>query len=449
MSDETVGRNEDTVIVGAGLSGLSCARSLADNGHQVSVLEASDRVGGRVRTDRIDEFQLDHGFQVLLTGYPACRQLLDYPKLRLRAFRPGALVRIRGRFRTLSDPWRQPTSALSTLFNPVGSLGDKLRIAKLRRESCRGELADLYVKDSEPSINRLRSDGFSERIIDRFFRPFLGGVFLDEDLQTSSRMLEFVFRMFATGDVSLPAAGMGAIATQLADSLPAGTVELNRAVAKIDNGSIEMTDGSTITAKNIVVATESNAAAKLLGSDELKTDWGQTTTLYFTGPKFRNPKPVLMLRGDEDGPIQSAAILSDVAEEYAPRDRSLISVSLSSTSTEHENTVRCERVLTQISDWLNCHPDDLDYLTEYHIPFGLPHCDLNPIMRSVCWPGEITKRVDQVLTTETNPTASSSVYLCGDHRESPSIQGAMNSGLRVADKIIRSLGKDPTLPNAL
>src|SRR6056297_3940403 len=101
------------LIIGGGLAGLSCATRLAGRGQEFSVVEATDRVGGRVRTDQVDGFHLDHGFQVLLTAYPACRELLDYDALRLQAFEPGALIRHRGGFTKFVDPWRRPSGALA------------------------------------------------------------------------------------------------------------------------------------------------------------------------------------------------------------------------------------------------------------------------------------------------------------------------------------------------
>src|SRR6056297_3293834 len=147
------------LIIGGGLAGLSCATRLAGRGQEFSVVEATDRVGGRVRTDQVDGFHLDHGFQVLLTAYPACRELLDYDALRLRPFDPGALIRQAGRFAVLGDPWRRPSQALATAVNPVGSLSDKLRIAKLRYTSRLGSLDDLYHRTDAPTIDRLRHDG--------------------------------------------------------------------------------------------------------------------------------------------------------------------------------------------------------------------------------------------------------------------------------------------------
>lgn len=412
------------VIVGAGLAGLSCAKRLADRGIECLVLESTDRVGGRVRTDHVDGFTLDHGFQVLLTAYPACRELLDYDALRLQAFEPGALIRQGGKFCVLSDPWRRPLKAIATAINPVGSLSDKLKVASLRRASRQGSLNDLYGRPSTATIDRLRGDGFSEKMIDEFFRPFLGGVFLDESLATSSRMLEFVFRMFAEGDIAIPADGMAAIPRQLADGLPRGTLRFQATVQEVTDHSVIMSDGE-IQCDHVVIATPSDAAARLLGQPEMKTQWSGTTNLYFAvdgpldGPMSSGR--LLVLRGDETGPIQTAVVLSDVAPSYAPKGKSLVSVSVdskddSSAGIDDESLVR--EVRKQLIGWYGSTVEQWRLLRTYRVPYALPKTGLDPIEQRV----QLSD-------------GAKGIYVIGDHRETPSIQGAMNTGMRAAESI--------------
>jgi len=415
------------VIIGAGLAGLSCAKRLSDDKHDVTLLEASDRVGGRVRTDIVDGLKLDHGFQVLLTAYPACRELLDYDALRLRPFEPGALIRKRGQFTRLGDPWRRPGQTLSTALSPVGSMADKLRIARARFRASRGTLEELYRRESKSTELRLREDGFSDAIINEFFRPFLGGIFLEESLATSSRMFEFVFRMFAAGSIAIPADGMAAIPRQLVDGLPRGTLRLNTTVGSIEHfathSRVHISDGTWIDASNVVIATESNAAARLLETPSLATEWYQTTTLYFVADRSPQTSKLLMLRGDESGPIQTAAVLSDVAPEYASRDRSLVSVSVSDSVTELPAGELEAAVREQARRWFGRDVDRWELAQTFRVPFGLPKLDLDPVVLPV--------RGDQI----SQATIPPHVFVCGDFRETPSIQGAMNSGLRAAEQI--------------
>ncbi len=409
----------DVAIVGAGLAGLACAKVLSRSGRSVVVLEASERVGGRVRTDHVDGFLLDHGFQVLLTAYPACREWLDYAALELRPFQPGALVRSGGKFALLADPWRTPSLAITTALSPIGSMLDKLRIARLRFQSRRGSLADLYERDQQPTRDRLRSMGFSESMITSFFEPFLGGVFLDESLATPSRMMEFVMRMFAEGDIAVPAAGMAAIPQQLASSLPEGSVRLRTTATKVEPNRVTLSDGSEVMARRVVVATESDAAARLLNRPALATAWSGTTTMYFATESVVRARAMLMLRGDESGPIQTATVISQVAPEYAPAGKSLISVSLSDRSCDPSDMMATEKlepmVRDQLADWLGETVRSARLLRTYHVPLGLPKLSLDRVLKTI---------------------AADGILVCGDHCETPSIQGAMNSGIRVAEGLV-------------
>ncbi|MEL6108174.1 MAG: NAD(P)/FAD-dependent oxidoreductase [Planctomycetota bacterium] len=426
MTHLTVSSEPDVVVIGAGLAGLSCAAQLTAEGRSVQVLEATDRIGGRVRTDVIDGLTLDHGFQVLLTAYPACRKLLDYEKLRLRAFEPGALIRHDGRFTRLGDPWRRPSQLISTALSPVGSISDKLKVGRVRAAAARGSLESLYDRDAETTLEMLNRLGFSPNMIDRFFRPFLGGVFLDESLQTSSRMFEFVFRMFAGGDIAIPADGMAAIPRQLADKLPHGTVRLKTTVSHLqhhdDRSIVHLSDETAIEARHLVVATESNAAARLLGVEELETEWSATTNLYFSAPVSPQPDKLLMLRGDEIGAVQTAVVLSDVAPEYASNGRSLVSVSASDANVHDDTESLEDLVREQLSGWFGESVEAWELVQTFRVPYGLPKTSLEPVVASI-------------RGNDLSPELPPHVFVCGDHRETPSIQGAMNSGLRAADAI--------------
>src|SRR5271167_4724914 len=194
----------DVFIVGAGLAGLSCARQLHEKAVSFQILEASDGVGGRVRTDQEDGFLLDRGFQVLLTAYPEAQRLLNYSLLDLKSFAHGALSWFAGRMHKIVDPWRTPGAWKEALQSDFGTLADKLRIARLRRRLRNSSTEEIFSRPDRSTKDALQSEGFSKEMIHRFFRPFIGGILLDGSLSSSSRMFEFIFKMLSEGSTCVP-----------------------------------------------------------------------------------------------------------------------------------------------------------------------------------------------------------------------------------------------------
>jgi len=412
------------VIVGAGLSGLCCARELQKQGFRFLLLEASDRVGGRIRTDLVDGFSLDRGFQVFLTSYPEAKRILDYDLLQLKPFLPGALVRYDGRFHELTDPWRRPFAAVRSLWSPIGSLVDKMRVASLRRQSLRGTIEDRFRDPEVTSLQRLQRSGFSASMIDRFFKPFLGGIFLDAELQTSSRMLHFVFRMFSTGEACLPSEGMEAIPRQLASTLPPDCIRIGAQVAQVRPGMVTLTSGEEISAKAVVLATEGPLAAQLLAAQllggKIPSSGQGVTCLYFSAPRRPIDQPILMLNGDSRGPINNMCVPTNTAPSYGPRDRSLISVTTLGITNDH--ALLQAEVVKQLDEWFGTSVREWNHLRTYSIPYALP------------------SQLPPALSTPERPVRwQPGIYVCGDHRDNASIQGAMVSGRRAAEAVLQDL----------
>lgn len=409
----------EVLIVGGGIAGLCCARHLHQSGVSSKVLESADQVGGRARTEVFRGFRLDRGFQVLLTEYPEAKQVLNYEKLHLKCFEPGALVRYQGKFHRFVDPWRRPRHLLSTAFSPIASFADKLRMARLRSRVGRGSLEDLNKRPEKTTLAKLYEEGFSDRTVDRFFRPFLGGVFLENELSTSSRKFEFVFRMFSQGDAAMPANGMGAIAVQLADNLPPDTVQTNTRVVEVRPNLVRLEGGQELTAANVILACEAPVAARLLGAEPPKTSHG-VTCLYFSADSPPVKEPILVLNGEGQGPINNLCVPSQVVPGCAPSGKSLISVTvLGSTSSEQKTNLRDE-VLCQLRRWYGSTVDSWDHLKTFSIPYALPSQD------------------PQSQTPVYNPINYRGIILCGDYLENASIQGAMVSGRRAAESVLGS-----------
>jgi len=278
----------DVIIVGGGVAGLCCAIELNRAGLPFQLLESQESLGGRIQTDRVEGFLCDRGFQILLTAYPEAARLLDYKALDLRPFYPGALVWVDGAFHRLADPFRRPLDALRSMRSPIGSLADKARILKLRQAALAGDLEELYSRPQTTTFSHLQSAAFSQAMIERFFRPFLGGVFLEPELTTSSRKFELVFRMFALGDNAVPARGMGAIPEQLASRLPRERVRLLTRVETIQPGEVVLVTGETLRAAAIVIAADGAEAARLIKCIAAPA-WNSVTCLYFASDEPPRP----------------------------------------------------------------------------------------------------------------------------------------------------------------
>ena len=413
----------DVVIVGAGLAGLATAVHLHEAGRTVRILEASDGVGGRVRTDEVDGFLLDRGFQVLLTAYPEVPTLLDVDALQLGAFEPGAAIRHQGRFHTVSDPFRRPAALMRTALTPVIGLGDKLRIAKLRQRVTRGAAVDLLRAPDTTTEEHLRSAGFSETAIDRLFRPLFGGIQLDPSLATSSRMFDIVYRCLATGDSALPAHGMGAIPHQLAERLPTGTIQLNQRVVSVDRQGATTDAGTRHLGDHVVVAAEGPAAAALLDLKPVASH--AVSCCWFAAPQSPVAKPLLFLDADNSGPALNVAMMSEAQPQYAPTGQALIAAACPRPNRGPDlgpvppSQELAGEVTAQMRSWFGEQVDEWRLLRVDHIEHAQP-VQVPPFSPR--------KRV----------TVADRIWVSGDHRDTSSIQGALHSGRRVASAILAS-----------
>jgi phytoene dehydrogenase-like protein len=406
------------VIVGGGLAGLACAVRLHSAGARPLIFERSDGVGGRVRTDPLDGFLLDRGFQVFLDAYPEAGELLDKESLDLRAFRPGALIHQTSGMERVMDVFREPRHFLESALSPVGSFADKLRVAGLRLRLMRRTTQEIAAHEDMTTESCLQRAGFSAPMIDGFFRSFYGGIFLERELQTSSRMFEFTFKMFSQGSATLPAKGMGEIPRQLASRLPPAAIRLGAQVTQIQSGGITLHSGEKFQGDAVVVATDATTAAGLVpAGGTVGAVWRSVTCLYFAASRSPLGEAIIALDGTGSGLVNNVCVPSDLAPEYAPRGQALVSVSVLGTVDPDDLEAR---VLAELEGWFGRQVREWRHLRTYRIERALPRQS----------PG----------TGFTGPgfRKEAGVYLCGDHYWSASIEGAIHSGLRTADAILRS-----------
>lgn len=424
-------RDADVLVIGAGLAGLRCAGLLAEAGVKTLVLEAGDGVGGRVRTDELDGFLLDRGFQVLPTAYPEAGEALDYDRLVLKPFYPGALVWADGRFHLAADPSRRLLDAMRHARAPIGTIGDKLRLLRLTGAVNAPDDDDLWGWPDIPTADALAQAGIGPQMIDRFLRPFLGGVFADLDLQTSARMFAFVWRMFAAGPTAVPEHGMGAIARQLAGRLAHGTVVLDtpvQAVAAHDPraGSAApvhatLRSGDVLAARAIVVATDELAAARLLDATTAPRRGRALTCLYFDAPEPPIALPVLALDGMRQGPVTNLAVMSAVSSAYAPPGRALVSATVIGLPAADDASLELS-ARAQLREWFGAAVDDWRHLRTYRIAEALP--DQAP---------------GRLVPPHRPPIVGGGLFVAGDHRANGSIDGALVSGRMAAQAVLAHL----------
>ena len=408
----------DVVIVGGGLAGLAAARRLDRAGVDWLLVEATDRLGGRVATDLVDGWRLDRGFQVLNTAYPRMPALVDLDALDLRYFTPGVLVRRGGTLHRLDNPLRDPLTAPQTLSSGVGSLGDRLKFAALATRCATVAPGKLLEAPETTAEEMLRRAGLSYRIIEEFLRPFLSGVFGERALDTSSHVLAMTLRSMARGRIGVPAAGMAALPAAVAGPLPFPQLLVGARTLSIGPGLV-VTEGGELRARAIIVATDPTTAARLLPMLP-RPEMNALTTFYFGAQKAPLDEPTILLDGDRRELVANTVVMSNAAPEYAPAGKSLIAASVvgvPAPSGASEAVIR-----TELARMYGTRTDDWELLDVVVLPGALPAARA-PQHR-------LRKPVE----------LGEGLFVAGDHRDSPSIQGALAGGWRTAGAVLAALG---------
>jgi phytoene dehydrogenase-like protein len=370
------------IVIGGGISGLIAAKELRDKGEDsVLVIEASDKVGGRIRTDEVNGYLLDRGFQVFIDSYPAAKEAFDYDELQLRQFLPGAIVRYKNRFHLVSDPIRRPQDLLASLLNPIGSVTDKIKVGLFSQICKFTPLSNILDAKESSAMDLLQNQwALSDSMINKFFKPFYQGIYLSPLKDQSSVMMEFVFKMFTEGSATLPAYGMGSICERLAEKLPSDTIKLNtkvKAIKEVEGtGKIHVhganagsdTGEVVYEAEKVILATDAPSAAMVDvdgstggGLNEVSPPTPRSSLALYFGFEGMPPvkDPILVLNGENDldsgvdATVNNVCFPSQVSSHYAPPGKSLASVTivgsedvLAMTDSELEESVR-----VQLAEW--------------------------------------------------------------------------------------------------
>ncbi len=409
----------DVVVVGAGLAGLTCADRLLRAGLDVQLLEADDAVGGRVRTDRVDGFLVDRGFQLLNTAYPEARRVLDFDALDLRAFDRAVEVYHAGRRLRLAEPWREPAVMPTALLGPFGGAVQKLSLAAYGVRATAFPADRLKREPDVAAVERWAAAGLTGDPVDLLLRPFFAGVVLETDMTTSSRFVTLMTRMFARGRAVVPAQGMQQLPRQLAARLPADRLHLGTAVRAVSPGRVE-TEAGSWSASAVVVATDATAAARLLPGAVTAPPWKGVTTFWHATDEPPTTHPTLLLDSD-DSPVDNTVVVTRAAPTYSPGTRDLVATSLVHPlpSAVDDDVVR-----RRLATLWGVDTRGWQLVATSQVPHALPAMPApHPFRRPVRVPGR------------------AGLYVCGDHRDTSSIQGALVSGRRAADVVLADRGR--------
>ena len=400
-------------IIGGGISGLIAARVLEEHGLSATIIEATDRLGGRVKTDVLDGYSLDHGFQVLLTAYPAAKKYLDFDALALQEFLPGSAIFKNGKQKIIGDPLRNLSLLLPTLFSGIGTVNDKLKILALNRRLKKKSIQNIFAEKEQTTISYLENIGFSEAIITDFFIPFFSGIFLENKLETSSRMFEFVYKMFGEGNAALPKDGIQAIPKQLFEKLKNTTCVFNTKVKSLENGNIKLESGETLKSNFTIIATQASGLVSNLKNQA--TLWKSCDTLYFEVAKREIRKPLIGLIAAPNALINNIFYHTSL-QTSATATKELLSVTVVNRQnlTNKQLVAKVQKELKEL-----CNIDSCTFIKQYNIPMALPK------LQDIQY---------EMLPSETRLTET--IFLAGDTQLNGSLNAAMIAGERAALEVI-------------
>ena len=405
----------DVIIVGAGLAGLSAGKTLHNLGYKILIIEKENSIGGKLKSKSHLGFNIDYGFQVLLTGYEETSNILDYKKLSLNYFDNGALIWDGKKFNSISDPTRNIKTIIESFKSPVGTLQDKLRILILKYELYWKNNNDILNQDDYETITYFIKKKFSTKFINNFLKPFFSGILLDKSLQSPHTFTQYLFKTFSKSTTAIPSNGIQAIPDELARGIPKDQIINNTEVKKIYKNSIMLKNGEEFFCKQVICATD-NINAQLVSSlKNIKSiNYYGCITHYFTIDNLKNglgkqaDTKKIILNGSNKGYINNVAIMSNIAKTYAPANKNLLAV------TSLDINSRYNQIRNELAQWFNIENSQISHIESVKIKNALP---------------KLKKIDDKNIEIDKN-----GIIYCGDYLSHPSIEGAISSGIYAGDK---------------
>ncbi len=413
----------DVIIIGGGVSGLTAAIYLEEEGLKPLLIEATGRVGGRIKTDHYKGFLLDRGFQILLTSYPEVKKTLDFDAINLQKYAPGALILgENGEKNIVCDPFREPSKIFASAFSSIGSLADKFKILGLTRRLKKKSVASIFEGEDYSTLVYLRDNDFSEDIIEDFFIPFFSGIFLEPKLKTSRKMFEFLFKMFAEGYATIPELGIGQIPIQLKSQLNLTEIKFDERVTHIEGNKVYTNKNECYEAKKIIIASEAIGLVKH-HRKEVNGKYFGTSVMYFSADKAPIKDKYIALNAKKNKIINNISVPSNISSAYAPKGKHLIALSTVGLATDSQAPYLAQ-IKAEMSEWFGEEVHQWEHLKTYHIPYSLPS----------------QEKVSYDILPE-KMIVGEHIVLAGDYLSNSSINAAMKSGRLAAEIIVKSIGK--------
>ena len=400
----------DIVLVGAGPSSLSCAKILTESNIEHLIIDKMRRVGGRLGSVKESGYIFDIGFQVYNSSYVNTNSLINFNSLDFKYYKPGSMIYDENRFYIISDPLRDLTKIFSTLFAKCSNIADKWKIFNLKRD-----LKNYTIKNDNSSdietIAFLNSYGFSESFIDKFFKPFLSGIFLEKKLNTSSKFFKYVFSNFNTGYACLPNEGMQVIPDTISKKINENSFLLNKEVISIDqdSNSIILNNGDKFYYNKIVLSGDS---FELI--DKNFRNYNSTTNYYFNA-KYLNIDGRYIHLFPNDSLINNISILTSISKKYSKNKDHLISITC---KKEIDKKDAVPLLIKKLSKFYNEDSKNFSFLKSFHIHKAT-----------------IFHPVNFYNNTYINLNNG---YFSGDTDGTGSIENAVISGNNIANKILNN-----------
>ena len=403
-----VNKKTDIVIIGAGIAGLACAMKLKKNNRNFIIIEQSDRVGGRVGSIKENEYIFDLGFQIYNTEYYETNSLLNLKELKLKVFKPGASIYNGRRFEILSDPFRDPSTIFETFFSGMTTFKDKIKILTLKRALSSYCISEDQSEDMT-TLKYLKSYGFSNKIINGFFKPFFSGIFLENQLETSSKFFKNVFSNFNKGYAAVPINGMQAIPDQMVKNLNPHNLLLGNKVIEAKNPEkIVLENNEIIEAKYMVLTGGSNS----LVNNHI-VEFNSVRTFYFSSRvKVKHSKYINLF--PYDSLINNIAILSSVSENYSPEGNTLFSITIIESDLSKSELI--DIIQDKLSTYYGDEKSNYIFMKEINIKQATIK--------------QKTGYFDLKIEDKKN------ILFAGDYTTYGSIEGAVVSGIKTAEKLI-------------